>query len=65
LKVNRSSKEFVASIFRIEEQAKQETESKQSPGSVYLFFDPEDGSCMSLQNVGWLSAVYTPLYPRG
>jgi hypothetical protein len=29
-----------------------------------LFFGPEDGSYMFLQNVIWLSTVYTALYPR-
>jgi hypothetical protein len=29
-----------------------------------LFFDPEDGGDMFLQNVNWLSMDYTILYPR-
>jgi hypothetical protein len=29
-----------------------------------LFFDPEDGSNMLLQNAGWLSTDYTALYIR-
>jgi hypothetical protein len=29
-----------------------------------LFFDPEDGSDVFLQNVGWLSLDYMALYPR-
>jgi hypothetical protein len=29
-----------------------------------LFFDPEDGSGMFLQNVGELSTDYMALYPR-
>jgi hypothetical protein len=28
-----------------------------------LSFDPEEGSGMFLQNVGWLSADYAELYP--
>jgi hypothetical protein len=29
-----------------------------------LFFDPEDGGDMFLQNASWLSTDYTALYPR-
>jgi hypothetical protein len=29
-----------------------------------LFFDPEDGGNMFLQNVDWLLTDYTALYPR-
>jgi hypothetical protein len=29
-----------------------------------LFFNPEDGDDMFLQNVGWLSTAYMVLYPR-
>jgi hypothetical protein len=29
-----------------------------------LFFDPEDGGVMILQNVGSLSPVYKALYPK-
>jgi hypothetical protein len=29
-----------------------------------LFFKPEDGGDMFLQNVGWHSMDYTALYPR-
>jgi hypothetical protein len=29
-----------------------------------LFFDPEDGGDMFLQNVDWLSTYYTTLNPR-
>jgi hypothetical protein len=29
-----------------------------------LFFDPEDGGEMFLQNIGWLSMDYTALYPK-
>jgi hypothetical protein len=28
-----------------------------------LFFDPEDGDCMFLRNLGWFSADYTALCP--
>jgi hypothetical protein len=34
-------------------------------GSLFgLFFDPEDGGDMLLQNVDWLSMDYTVFYPR-
>jgi hypothetical protein len=29
-----------------------------------LFFDPEDGCGMFLQNIDWLSLDYMALYPR-
>jgi hypothetical protein len=29
-----------------------------------LFFDPEDGDNIFLQNVGWLSREYMALYPK-
>jgi hypothetical protein len=31
---------------------------------LFLFFDPEDGGDMFLQNVGCLSTDYATLYPR-
>jgi hypothetical protein len=30
----------------------------------FLFFNPEDGGDMTLQNMGWLSTDYMPLYLR-
>jgi hypothetical protein len=59
LKSTDVSEEHVASIFRIEEYAEQETSIK--AGSC---FDPEDGGDLFLSNVGWLSTGYTALYPR-
>jgi hypothetical protein len=48
--------EHVVTIFRVEEQAKQETSVKQvARPACYLlglFFDPEDGGNMFLRNVG-------------
>jgi hypothetical protein len=32
--------------------------------SLGLFFDPEDGDNIFLQNAGWFSMDYTALYPK-
>jgi hypothetical protein len=50
--VNQLSEEYVASIFRIEEQMKQETSVRKVGSRYLLFFDPEDGDDMFLRNVG-------------
>jgi hypothetical protein len=47
----------VASIFSVEEKAKQETSMKQ------IASIPEDGGNMFLRKVGCLSTDYTALYP--
>jgi hypothetical protein len=64
-------KEHVASIFRVEEKAKQETRKQSSASYPFhggfllgLFLNPEDGSDMFLRNAGWLLSEYMALYPR-
>jgi hypothetical protein len=53
-----ASEEHVATIFGVEEYAKQETDLNQvaSRGT-------EEGGDIFLRNVGWLSTDYTALYP--
>jgi hypothetical protein len=46
------SKEYVASIFRVEEQAALLATCFQAGFFLGLFFDPKDGRNMFLQNVG-------------
>jgi hypothetical protein len=54
LKLTHVSKEYIASIFTVEEQAKEETNVKASDkllACLVLFFDPEDGEGMFLRNI--------------
>jgi hypothetical protein len=46
-----ASKEYVASIFRVEEQAALISTCFQAGFLLSLFFDPEDGGDMFLRNV--------------
>jgi hypothetical protein len=54
------SEEYIASIFRVEEYAAQETSVKASGKK----WSSEDGGDMFLRNVCWHSADYTALYSR-
>jgi hypothetical protein len=53
------SEEHIASIFRVEEYAEEETDLKAGDKQSLLvscptyFFDPEDGGDMFLRNAGW------------
>jgi hypothetical protein len=62
LKSTSVSEDHVVTIFGIKED-KQETRIKQVASSG-LFFNPEDGGYMYLQNANWLSMDYVALYPR-
>jgi hypothetical protein len=70
---NAVSEEYFATIFSVEEYAKQQTSVKAGGKQSYmlhadfllgLFFDTEDGGQIFLRNVGWLSTDYRALYPR-
>jgi hypothetical protein len=63
--------EHVAFIFRIKEQAKQDTGKLAVLAYLLhagfllgLLYSPEDEGNMFLQNIGWLSMDYMALYPR-
>jgi hypothetical protein len=63
------SEEHVATVYGMKEQVKQEAISAGSllhaGFMLALIFEPEDGSDMLLQNVGWLSWTtwrYLPKY---
>jgi hypothetical protein len=66
------SVKHIDSIFKVEEEAKQETSMKQNMLAACfilffllgLFFDPVDGGYMFLRNVDLLTPDCTASYPR-
>jgi hypothetical protein len=66
------SEEHVASIFRSEKNAEQETNVKVRTNKALFailihagfLFGAEDWGDIFLRNVGWLSTDYMALYPR-
>jgi hypothetical protein len=74
------SDKSTASIFRVKEEATQESSKKQAPASCWIlawitvrcllllvscFFEPEDGGSVFLQNLGEPVPDYMPLHTGG